>query len=625
MPDDLLLIVSIALFTVGIFKFRNTNIRLTDTVFILSVSTLFFLLLAAYEVSDYFTGEGFNESVLYHLFSGLNGAGFGDYWGVMAASCILLIAGTSGTYFIYSKIISTSQPHVSGWNKYIPSILLLSALFINPVPVYFFANLLIDEGTDFDLYYNTPKISERQGTNTQPNFVFIYAEGLERTYFDENLFPGLIKELRRLESRGTSFTNIRQLWGTSSTISGMVASQCGIPLVTPSHRNLMGGMDRFLTGADCLGDLLVEEDYHLAFLGGASIDFAGKGKFYLTHGFKDVKGRRGLRSKLVNKEYMNAWGLHDDSLFDIAYSEYENLSKMNKPFGLFMLTLDTHPPRGSMSASCSGITYLDGSNPVLNSVACSDFLIGQYVEKILASKHSRNTIIFIASDHLSMKNTAYKLLHDAERTNMFMIIDPRHVHERKITAIGSTMDIGPTLLHALGYRGSIGLGRDLLAGETSLTESFDDLNESMKGWKRSLMKFWEFPQIKTNVVIDSVSEKITINNRRFDVPSLIEFDENMNTRIKFKPYRPRKQKQLIGHVSDLDSNTAFIWVDSCKTVKFDKSNTGLCVLTGKLGARNLTGFRVNGKKVISLDSLRQIILSRTSEEFFRANKQKLLN
>ena len=38
------------------------------------------------------------------------------------------------------------------------------------------------------------------------NVVFIYAEGLERTYFDETLFPGLINKLRVLESKGTYFT-----------------------------------------------------------------------------------------------------------------------------------------------------------------------------------------------------------------------------------------------------------------------------------------------------------------------------------------------------------------------------------------------------------------------------------
>lgn len=114
------------------------------------------------------------------------------------------------------------------------------------------------------------------------NLVYIYAESLERTYLDENLFPGLITELKELEQSALSFTGLEQVSGTHWTIAGMVASQCGIPLVTASGGNAMSGIDRFLPGATCLGDVLHTRGYNLIYMGGADNDFAGN-KQILRH------------------------------------------------------------------------------------------------------------------------------------------------------------------------------------------------------------------------------------------------------------------------------------------------------------------------------------------------------
>ena len=83
------------------------------------------------------------------------------------------------------------------------------------------------------------------------NIVWLYLESLERTYLDESLFPGLMPNLGSLEEESVSFTNVHQIYGTGWTIAGMVASQCGIPLVTPNgNKNSMSGMDQFLPGAE---------------------------------------------------------------------------------------------------------------------------------------------------------------------------------------------------------------------------------------------------------------------------------------------------------------------------------------------------------------------------------------
>ena len=103
----------------------------------------------------------------------------------------------------------------------------------------------------------------------------------------------------------------------------------------------MSGMPDFLPLADCLGDYLNDQGYRLDFMGGADLDFAGKGKFYQTHGFANVDGVNELASTL-NQPPMSDWGIYDDMLLESFRQRLEILTNQQAPFGLFGLTLDTH-------------------------------------------------------------------------------------------------------------------------------------------------------------------------------------------------------------------------------------------------------------------------------------------
>lgn len=88
--------------------------------------------------------------------------------------------------------------------------------------------------------------------------------------------------------------------------------------------------------------------------------------------------------------------------------------------------MDTHHPYGHVSKSCKTQTYKDGSNTMLNAVACSDELITRFIKQIQDSPYGNNTIIVVGSDHLSMHNMAIDELMKGKRRNQLMIIDPRY-------------------------------------------------------------------------------------------------------------------------------------------------------------------------------------------------------
>ena len=73
-----------------------------------------------------------------------------------------------------------------------------------------------------------------------------------------------------------------------------------------------------------------------------------------------------------------------DELLNLIFNRITKLIK-KKNFGLFSLTLDTHHPNGYISASCKNTKYLDGTNPILNSLHCVDQLIGKFMDAYLSS------------------------------------------------------------------------------------------------------------------------------------------------------------------------------------------------------------------------------------------------
>jgi len=316
---------------------------------------------------------------------------------------------------------------------------------------------------------------------------------------------------------------------------------------------------------------------------------------------------------LPDQSYQTGWGLYDDTLFIAATEKFHELSGNDQPFGLFLLTLDTHHPNGHPSKRCSGKEYRDGSNPILNAVACTDYLVGSFISDILNSEHAKNTIIVIASDHLAMRNTATSMLSELERNNLFIVISPDNNVPREISKAGSLLDVAPTILSAMDYEAELGLGRNLFSDEDTLTSSFSDIDNVLSGWRNNLMDFWGFPTlgIDDHIEIDNMNDTVTLKGRTFKYPLLIEFGDNNHTIIRFKLHRKKVkliEHRLIDYVGNIEENKAFLWLDSCKDIR--PASTGLwesnCVLYGRAGSDNIIFEQLVGNTVIPVNSIRGI-------------------
>ena len=315
-------------------------------------------------------------------------------------------------------------------------------------------------------------------TNTQftstagKNLLLVFLEGVEAIYTDENLFPGLTPNLQALNKEGWQFTNMQQVQGSGWTMAGLVSSLCGTPLLYESSLN--GNeilFSRMLDKATCLPDILSSAGYQQVFMGGAALDFAGKGSFLQEHGFDTTLGSYELINKLEDADYVTGWGLYDDSLFSQALEQFDRLATAEQPFNLTLLTVDTHHPTGEPSASCSKYDQID--NSILHAVHCTDYLLGEFLDQVKMYPAYEDTVVVLVSDHLAMRNNAFPLFpSNYQRRLYFNVLNSGVSAEQEIFA--TPLDISPTVLQLLEVQHDVAFlaGLDLL--NTSLIDAQRD-------------------------------------------------------------------------------------------------------------------------------------------------------
>ncbi|MGE4532419.1 sulfatase-like hydrolase/transferase [Halomonas sp.] len=359
------------------------------------------------------------------------------------------------------------------------------------------AAIVTDDGAWLDRRYAAPVI--QQAPREPPNLLLLYLESIERTYADRERFGDAYAFLEALGRRGHVFEGVRQLENTGWTMAGMIASQCGTPLMPAGllHDNQFEPLGRVVPGIRCLGDVLAAQGYRLSFLGGASTDFAGKGIFYRDHGFDRILGRAELEPRLEDPEYLNDWGLFDDSLYDFTVEEIRRLEEKGaEPWGVVNLSLTGHAPNGYPARACEARQGEFDGEDILYSVECSAWLAFDLIDRLEREGLLENTLVVIASDHLTMRVSAWEQLIAGERDNTFMLLGEGIEAGQRTRRQAATIDLFPTLLEAMGFtleEGRAGLGVSLLGEAPTLVEQHGlaDLAARMHEETALQQRLWE--------------------------------------------------------------------------------------------------------------------------------------
>jgi len=298
----------------------------------------------------------------------------------------------------------------------------------------------------FSVLYRNPIDIEYANPSKPRNLILLYVESLENDF--KNIEgKNLIEPIEKLP--GVHVADFQQAPGTNWSIAGMVASQCAIPLkgFDPSDWNIFK-QDIFLPHAVCLSDVLHNFGYQQIFLTGPDVEFSGVNKFYKTHQFDQILGRDEVKKWVTDKNLFTGWGwgLHDDTLLDLAYDIAVNATQSSRPFNLTILTTDNHSPHGMSSPRCSA---KERQTSFVGAVQCSSRYVSLFVERVLNNKKLENTDIVIMGDHLFMVIPEQEAKFSDDRTIYF-----KYINSRKTDVTRSEMthfDVAPTILDSLGF------------------------------------------------------------------------------------------------------------------------------------------------------------------------------
>ena len=316
------------------------------------------------------------------------------------------------------------------------------------------------------------------------NLIYIFLESMELTFadkaeggaWDENIIP----ELTELASEGETFSGTPDtlnggiaLPGCTWTMGAMFCQSSGTPLKLPVEGNKSGViLDDFFPGLVCLGDILRDQGYGQYLLLGSDASFGNRREYYTEHGnFEMLDYLWAADEGLIPQGYKVWWGLEDERLLSYAKDVLSNISGMDEPFNLTLLTVDTHFEDGYVCRLCG---KEHGSDRYANVMSCSSRQIVEFVRWIQEQDFYKDTTIVISGDHPTMdKNFCDDVPDDYQRKTFTTILNAPTEPVVSDTRQFSTLDLFPTTLAALGcsIRGDrLGLGTNLYSKTPTLIE-----------------------------------------------------------------------------------------------------------------------------------------------------------
>ena len=381
----------------------------------------------------------------------------------------------------------------------------LALLLLNPVTYYAFRLFVPhpdQQAIQNDVQNLAPNILNKPAV--QKNLVLVYLESLERTYAELPISKSAFAPFAEWEDQGLAFKNILQSKSVFFTAGGLVASQCGAPLLPRGvfnaqrriHENIgvIPEEEDFLLGLTCLGDVVVPDGYNASYINGSPLSIFSKGAFFKSHSYQTVRGFTSYPGYEIEVR-QNVWGMEDDLLFERVEDELERLASLPSPFVLSTLTIATHGPNGYPDKKCS--SSRSEEIKMLTAMRCTSDHVTSLLKKIETLGIKDQTIVVLLSDHLAFKNSLEDHLMAAKdsRRNYFTVLGAGVATNHRE---GTALDIYPTLLELLGYEiegNRAGLGRSLVGESLTLAERIgaDSVEDAIR-YNTDLQKaIWNIP------------------------------------------------------------------------------------------------------------------------------------
>ena len=386
--------------------------------------------------------------------------------------------------------------------------------------------LIIEElGIDLDAFTSSKTISRPSAPR---NLITIYLESFQLNftkYAEKEPYPGLTPNINSLSDDYVVYNNF--INSVTPTINAMISSQCGSNIIlsnedmTTENNEVLNNdaVAKYLLrdNITCLSDILHQSGYYQVMMKAASMDFSGKGKFFLSHGYDLALDTNSFN---INDKYtnLNLWGLQDPMLVDEALNMLDTLSNQ-QPFNLTFLTVNSHPP-GYEYSDCP--VYEPG-NTMLNGIHCTDYALGLFLEKLKKMEIYKNTVVVIAGDHVLFKAITNSNLSSSWYGRTYLAIrTPDTSIKQYHETFGITPDIAPTILDLLGFK-----NMSFISGKSLISDRRDHQRITASGFD-----ILDGKMIPENV--DSLQNKCSISDSSNEkIHSTKQYNECQRAKIHY--------------------------------------------------------------------------------------------
>ncbi|EOZ4637446.1 sulfatase-like hydrolase/transferase [Enterobacter cloacae] len=575
---------------IQLFALLALTISSYKWIFFKSITTsIIFLLFAFWYISNMFTGYGVTDAVYYQLFNTAQGTSLNDVYskievGLIFLTIVLAILACSVYIKIKKKNLLPLKKTTSLW----------LLVLISIIPSQFILNIY---NSAKDTFFNDGSAAavkneykEINGKlDRKYNYVFIYAESLENTF---KSLDGInyTPRLSELANKYMQFTNIRQplTRGMGWTMAGIVNTQCGIPLVM-EQGNSGASFTNFLGKADCIATWFGTQGYQTEFIRGSQKEFAGGDKFLEQHGWQSQHDKNYFAEHaLATPDDVSGWGIHDDLLLKHAWDEFSRMSQQKQPFLLSLLTVNTHSPEGTFLKACENHVPKNEQYPMLASVACSDYLLTDFINRITSSPWFKDTIVVLVSDHLMMANNASPLLDKVsqERRNRFIIIK-KDVKPTINNTEGTLLDVWPTVLDLSGsVVKELGFGTSLLDNKPGRFIKNYALGRT-KDFLAYASQLWNYPSL--NDGIKQTNKGIAIGSEEYTLPVFSAIEANGQLKALWFEAFAMNAKKIMQKDNDL------FYANLCRNININEN--GICSYI--ISRHSIKQIRVNDSGVVS--------------------------
>ncbi|VAW46958.1 hypothetical protein MNBD_GAMMA02-546 [hydrothermal vent metagenome] len=416
-----------------------------------------FLFLLLFEVILFdFTGRGFTNEVYFHFELESIRIAFNEY-----PFHILVFAFLVVLYVFLLNLLLKNNAKQKHLTISFIALLLLVTMTMNSSMARFsygFINYIWENPVELDRqlinqYVSLGVLSNASITTRkqlkaeiQPdtrNLILLYLESFNEGLLNLEQYPGLTPHLNRLNQ---TYRKLDHLSSSYVTIEGIISSQCGTMLPMTAGNNTFLNSGQLMSNMPCLGDVLKKAGYTQYYLGGAAMEFAGKGRFFEEHGYDHIWGSEYWYANGFKKP-AGVWGLSDAQLFENALSTIKQAAE-NPPYNVTLLTLGTHLP-GYSYEGCN--PYLDSDEPFINAIHCTDQLVGQFVDELEASQLLDDAVLMIVADHGVFPTPKMKELFSDVVDDRRLIGITNYKQDLSHTRL-SSYDLAPTLLDMLNIK-----------------------------------------------------------------------------------------------------------------------------------------------------------------------------